>query len=88
MALAINTHCTGKLIQIGFFVQVKDVLPVILLSLSTGIIAYLPTYFLTESIFQLFAGEIMGALFFIGVYWVLKFSELTEVRYFLFKTNK
>lgn len=88
VALIINTHYTGKLIQIGFFIQIKDIFPVMLLSIFTGIMAYLPTYFLTESIFQLLAGGVLGALFFTGVSWILKLNELKEVKNFLFKTNK
>lgn len=85
LALILNTHYTGKLIQIGFFAQTKDMLPIILLSFTTAFVAYLPTIFLQNSFAQLILGGILGALFFITFSWIFKFSELIEVKNFLFK---
>jgi O-antigen/teichoic acid export membrane protein len=85
VALIINIYYTGKLIQIGFFLQAKDILPVMLLSFTSGLVAWSPSFISKDSFFQLFAGGILGTLFFIGFSWLLKFGELNEVKHFLFK---
>ena len=88
LALIINTYYTGKLIQIGFFKQIKDILPVLVISFITGFLAYLPSFILKESYSQLALGGILGSLFFIGASFLFKFGELTELINFLFKKNK
>ena len=40
VALAMNTHYTGKLIHLGFFQQLKDYIPTLLNSFSMGVIVY------------------------------------------------
>ncbi len=88
LALIINTFYTGKLINIGFFKQLKDIFPIIILSFITGFLAYLPSLILTESYFQLGLGGLLGTLFFIGASTLLKFGEINELKNFLFKQNK
>lgn len=88
VALVINTYYTGKLIQIGFFMQAKDILPVMLLSFTAGLVAWLPAFISKDSFFQFFAGGMMGTLFFIAFSWLFKFGELNEVINFLFKKTK
>jgi O-antigen/teichoic acid export membrane protein len=87
-ALIINTYYTGKLINVGFFKQITDIFPVLLLSFITGFLAYFPSLFLTESYFQLAVGGFSGTLFFIVASYLLKFSELNELKIFLFKQDK
>ncbi len=88
LALIINTYYTGRLINIGFFKQVKDIFPIMIISFITGYLAYLPSLILTESYFQLGLGGLLGTVFFIGISYLFKFSELNELKDFLFKQNK
>ncbi len=88
LALIINTYYTGKLINVGFLKQLKDISPIFLVSLITGFLAYFPTLILMESFFQLVLGGFLGAVFFIGTSYLFKFSELNELKNFLFKRNK
>ena len=87
LALIINTHYTGKLIQIGFLTQIKDMLPILLLSFASGVMAYLPSLILKENFSQLIAGGLTGSIFFIGISWLFNFDELTETKNFLFNKN-
>lgn len=87
LALIINTYYTGKLIQIGFLRQIKDILPILVISIITGIIAYLPTLLLEESYFQLGLGSILGSLFYVGSSYVFKINELNELRNFILRRN-
>ncbi|GJQ60094.1 MAG: lipopolysaccharide biosynthesis protein [Candidatus Scalindua sp.] len=88
LALIINTYFTGRLINVGFLKQIKDIFPIMILSFITGFLAYLPSMILTESYFQLVLGGILGAVFFIGLSYLFKLSELNELINFLFKQNK
>jgi hypothetical protein len=74
--------------QIGFFIQIKDILPVLVISLISGFIAYSPSLLMKESYFQLGLGGIFGSTFFIGAAFLFKFSELKELSNFLLKKNK
>ena len=40
LALFINTYYTGRLINVGFFMQMRDLTPTLLLSLLTGALIY------------------------------------------------
>lgn len=79
-ALIINTHYTGKLISLGFFRQMKDLLPTLLLSLATGAIVYATvTYIPMESWLALSIGVIEGILLYAGVAKLLNFPEFSEL---------
>lgn len=64
IALVINTWYTGKLIQVGFFKQMGDILPILLISISAGMISLAPSLFTDKSYLILLLGTISGALFF------------------------
>ena len=80
IALIINTHYTGKLINLGFLKQMKDLLPTLLLSLATGMIVYLTvTYINMASWLALIVGVIEGIVLYIGMAKILRFNEFTEL---------
>ena len=80
IALIINTHYTGKLISLGFFRQMKDLLPTLSLSLATGTIVYATvTYIPMESWLALSIGVIEGILLYAGVAKLFRLSEFTEI---------
>lgn len=80
ISLVINTHYTGKLIHLGFFKQMKDLLPTLLLSLATGAVVYLTvTYIPMESWLALSIGVIEGILLYAGLARLFRFQEFTEL---------
>ena len=80
IALIINTHYTGKLIHLGFFKQMKDLLPTLLLSLAVGGIVYITvTYIPLNSWIALSVGVIEGILMYAGLAKILRFSEFNEL---------
>lgn len=80
IALIINTHYTGKLINLGFLKQMMDLLPTLLLSLVTGAAVYLTvTYIPMESWLALSIGVIEGILLYAGLARLLRFPEFTEL---------
>ncbi len=84
-ALILNTHYTGKLIKLGYFKQIKDLLPSLLLALTMfGAILFVNS-FIDNLIVQLFVGGLVGLIVYLGGSVIFKFSELEEVKYLLSK---
>lgn len=82
-ALVCNTYYTGKLINVGYFKQWKDIMPSLLLSLCIwGVIIFM-NMFIQNLILQIFVGGLIGATLYMGISYLLRFSELNEVKYLL-----
>ena len=80
IALIINTYYTGKLIRLGFFKQMKDILPIFLLSLVTGVIVYVTvTYIPMASWLALTLGVSEGIMIYILLSKLLRFLEFQEL---------
>lgn len=84
-SLVINTYYTGKLIRCGFFKQMRDLAPTLLLSLGLWGVIYAVLLCLDSSWLQLVIGGIVGMSFYFGVAFLLKFPELKEAKYLLSK---
>ena len=84
-ALVVNTYYTGKLINVGYFRQMKDLMPSLILSLIMfGAVLFTNT--LTENmIAQILIGGITGVIIYLGGSYLMKFPELEEVKYLLSK---
>ena len=83
ISLVINTYYTGKLIQVGYWKQMKDLIPILVLSILTWLCIHGVNYFITNLVLQIIIGGIVGAIFYIGIAYILKFSELEDVKYML-----
>lgn len=82
-ALIVNTYYTGKIINVGYFRQMKDLMPSLILSLSMfGAILFTNT--LTDNmIVQILIGGTIGVIIYLGGSYILKFPELEEAKYLL-----
>lgn len=81
--LCINTYYTGKLINVNFIIQMRDILPSFLLSFFVFAFLLIMNLFITDLHMQLFFGIIAGsAIYIIGAF-VFKFKELDDVKYML-----
>lgn len=82
-ALVMNTYYTGKLINVGYFRQIKDIMPSFILSLTMfGVILFTNT--LTENmIAQILIGGTVGVIIYLGGSYLMKFPELEETKYLL-----
>lgn len=79
LSLGLNTYYTGKLIHIGFFRQMGDLLPIFLLSLTMGAGVWILVSFLPLSHgLQLFLGIPAGVLIYIMGAVLFRMPELTE----------
>lgn len=87
ISLVINTYYTGKLIQIGFMRQMKDVFPSMMLSFLVFGIVHLINYFTANAYLQILCGGIAGVIVYIGGAILCKLPELNDVMY-MFKRKE
>lgn len=81
IALVINTYYTGKLIKVGFLMQMRDLTPTLLYSLSMGAVVYLVIYLLEDYGLwaQLIAGIISGLTYYFAITAITRSSDLAEL---------
>ena len=79
ICLFINTYYTGKLIHVGYFLQMKDLIPILLLTLFMGLCVYIVTLVLPGYPLQLTVGVITGVIIYVGVAYLFKMPELKDM---------
>lgn len=83
VCLAVNTYYTGKLINVGYLKQMRDLFPTLLLSLVLfGVILAL-NQFISSYLLQILVGGTIGSLVYLGGAYLFKFDELNDVKYML-----
>lgn len=86
LSLAINTYHTGKLIKVGLYVQMIDLLPSIGFSFSMGgLIFFLLSYISSPGI-QLAAGTVFGVIYYYTTSLLFQSKDFADLRKIL-KTN-
>lgn len=80
IALTINTHYTGKLIKVGFIRQLRDLTPVLLLSISMSVVVYIVVWLLPfNNLCRLILGALAGIIYYIALAKLLRFNEFEEI---------
>ena len=80
IALFANTYYTGKIINVGYFRQMKDIMPSLLLSLAMfGVVLLLNSLF-DNYFVQILVGGTIGCFFYLCVSSLLRFEELKELK--------
>jgi len=79
IGLFINTYYTGKLIQVGYLRQMKDLLPILGNSLSMGIIVWGIIQLIHINILALIIGITVGAVYYFSIARMTRSKELQEV---------
>ncbi len=80
IALVINTYYTGKLINVGFLIQMRDLSATLALSLSMFAIVFGIVAIFGNTLAQLVVGISVGALFFAGISYLFKFKEFLYLK--------
>ena len=83
ISLVINTYYTGKLIHVGYWKQMKDLLPVFSLSVLMWLAIHAVNFFISNMILQIMTGGMVGLALYVGMAYLMKFSELEDVKYML-----
>ena len=87
ICLIINTYYTGKLINVGFLKQMRDLFPTLLLSISMFMIVLYTINFTSNAIIKLCIGISMGMISYIGGSYFLRFAELKDITSILKKKS-
>ena len=78
ICLCINTYYTGKLINVGFFKQMKDLTPTILISLMMGALVFVSVNPIENNVIKLSIGIPVGIIFYLLIARLFHLSELNE----------
>ena len=80
ICLIVNTYYTGKLIQVGFLAQMKDLSWTLLLSLLMFTGVFLSTMLWDSVVLQLLISILGGGLFYLGITCIFKFEEVIYLK--------
>ena len=80
ICLIINTHYTGKLIEMGFFRQMRDLLPSLLYSFTMGGVVLISIHFIPLISFKLIVGIAVGVIYYFIISRLTNSPELIELR--------
>lgn len=83
ISLIINTYYTGKLIKVGYFVQMGDLLPIFALGMTMFGAVHLANYLISDMLLQIVGGMLVGGVVYLGGAYIFRFNELDEVKYML-----
>lgn len=80
VSLIINTYYTGKIINLGFLTQMRDILPILFLSLTVGAMVFLILNFVhMYSWLSLLVGIVIGIILYSVFAKILHFKEFSEL---------
>ena len=79
IALFINTYYTGKLINVGYLKQMRDIAPTLILAMIMWGVVLFAIHFIPSKYIQLPVGILIGAAIYVGGSYLLRFPELKEV---------
>lgn len=79
ICLVWNTHYTKKLINYGFFAQMRDLLPILIHSLIMGCIVAMVVHFMPTLWLKLIVGVLAGMVYYIIGAYIMKFPEMDEL---------
>ncbi len=80
ICLGINTYYTGKLIGVGFFMQMKDISTTLVLSLIMFGLVFWGISVLQSDVVKIFFGILVGGLFYLTISHFMKVKELTIIK--------
>lgn len=76
LCLIINTYYTGKLINVGFIRQMRDLSGILFLSLSLFALVFIGGSFIGNNWIWLIGGCALGVVYYLGAAKLLRFEEL------------
>jgi len=79
ISLIINTHYTGKLIHVGFFTQIRDLLPTITYSFSMFLVILTAVHFVPGHLAKFLCGTGIGLLYFFLITTITNSRDLREL---------
>ncbi|MEG1607322.1 MAG: lipopolysaccharide biosynthesis protein [Mucinivorans sp.] len=77
--MLIIIHFTHRLTQITLVQQAKTLMPIILLSVTMGLVIWLVMFISTTALWQLILGSLAAMIYYFSVSYLLKFNELNQL---------
>jgi O-antigen/teichoic acid export membrane protein len=87
ISLFINTYYSGKLIQFGFWKQMKDISHILITSLSMFAIIRIMNLWIDNVYLQFILDVIVGIVFYFSVVFVFRFKEIEYIKSLRKKKN-
>jgi O-antigen/teichoic acid export membrane protein len=84
LSLVVNTYYTKQIIGLGFFKQMRSILPSLILSSTMGGIVFLLTKVGMPDILTLAIGFLVGVLYFVGVSYFTQMEEWKELQILIY----
>lgn len=78
-SIFINTYYTGRLINVGFLKQMRDIVPTLILAMIMWGVVLTTIHFFSNIYIQLLIGILIGVTIYVGGSYLFKFPELQEV---------
>lgn len=79
ISLVINTYYTGILIKFGFWEQLKELFPILAMTIAMTIVVGIVTFFLENELLKLLIGITTGFFSYIGMAYLFRFKEIQEI---------
>ena len=79
IALVINTHYTGLLINVGFLRQIRDLMPSLLYSMSMGAVVWLTCTNISDDLISVICGIGVGVFFYFAIARLTHSADLKEL---------
>ena len=83
LCLFVNTYYTGKLINCGYFTQMKDLTPILLLSFAMLITIFGVNSLIDSNALKIIVGGIVGVTTYIGGAILFRMPEMEEIKYMI-----
>lgn len=87
ISLFVNTWYNGKLVDFGFWGQMKDLMPIFFLSFLVFCVTLGITYIIPNEWLQILVGGTIGVILYLCIAYFTKMHELEDVKYMLKKNN-
>ena len=80
ISLIINTYYTGKLINVGFLMQMRDLFPTLMLSLVLFSVSFAISHVIKTDIIAIIASILVGGTSYILLAYLFKYKELLFIK--------
>ena len=79
LTLLINMFYTSKQVEISLYNLIKDLMPVLCISIFMFIVVYFVSSFFDSVFLQLFIGILLGGIVYCGLAYLFKIKELNYI---------
>lgn len=80
LCLIVNTYYTGRIIKVNYWVQMKDLLPILINSCIMGVVAFFSMKIVSQDILKLILGIFTGGLYFTISSYFISRDEFNDIK--------